>query len=108
MLAAAVAAGVTPSAVAASAVRVSPTETVPAAVEALLRMPSASHVEAAGTMIANTLRRVSPARESPTKGMGTARVLGFSFGACKVLAGEKRPARESPGGLSAKLAALET
>ena len=42
MLAAAVTAGVT-----SSAVRVSPAESFPAAAEALRRMPAASHVEAA-------------------------------------------------------------
>lgn len=68
MLAAAVTAGVT-----SPAVRVPPAEIFPAAVEALRRMPAASHVEAARTPAANGLGSV-PA----TKKMEATRVRWFS------------------------------
>jgi hypothetical protein len=68
MLAAAVTSGVT-----SSAVRVPPAEASPAAVEALWRMPAASHMEAARTTAANGLGSV-PA----TKQMEATRVRWFS------------------------------
>ena len=97
MLAAAVPAGVT-----STAVRVSSPEILPAATEALRRVPAASHVEAARTVTANALGRVLASK------MDATRVRSFSVGVRKVLASEKRSARAPPGRLSAKLAALET
>jgi hypothetical protein len=68
MLAAAVTAGVT-----SSAVRVRPTEILPAAVEALRRMPVASYVEAARTAAAER-----PWSVPATKQMKATRVRWFS------------------------------
>ena len=85
MLAAAVTSGVT-----SSAVRVSSAEVSPAAVEALRRMPAASHVEAARTTAANGLGSV-PA----TKQMEATRVRRFS-GRVRKVAARKRPGRPSP------------
>ena len=92
MLAPAVTAGVTPS-----AVRMPPAEILAAAVAALRRMPAAAHVEAARAAAANALGRV-PA----TKQMEATRVRWFSGGTRKV------PARESPGRSSPEFAALKT
>lgn len=68
MVAAAVTSGVT-----SSAVRVPPAEASPAAVEALRRMPAASHMEAVRTTAANGLGS-APA----TKQMEATRVRWFS------------------------------
>lgn len=92
MLAAAVTAGVTPS-----AVRMPPAEILAAAVEALRRMPAAAHVEAAWATAANAVWRVPAAKQ-----MEATRVRCFSGGTRKV------PARENPGRSPPEFAALKT
>lgn len=89
-------AGMTAAGVTSSAVRMAAAKALAATMEAALwRMPASSHVEAAGTVAANALRRIRPAKE-----VRTARVRCFPFGACEILAGKRRPACEASGRFS--------
>jgi hypothetical protein len=73
------------------------------ALESFGCMAAASKVKAPGAVAADTRWW-----GTPTKEMRTTRALRHSLGACKVLAGERRPLPERPGRLSCKLTALET